>query len=197
LIYTVSTAPTDEPLTLVEAKEHLRVDDAADDDLIANQRKAARVYVETVLGRQLMLATWNLYLDSFPSGDTPIYVPLPPLLSVVSITYVDTDGVSQTEASTVYTVDTDREPGRIYLAYDQSWSDTRSQRKAVTVQFTAGYSSGNAAAQQLAVPQTIKAAILFVLADLYENREAELDAQTYHNETVDRPLWSERLLEVA
>lgn len=163
LVQTV--APASEPVTLAEAKLHLRVEVSDDDDLITGLLKAARQYAETVTGRQLMQATWRLNLDAWPDDDE-IRVPKPPLQSVSSITYVDTAGATQTVAASDYQVDANSEPGRIVPAYGEVWPAVRDQLNAIAVTYVAG---GAAASS---VPEGIKAAIKLLLAHWYETREA-------------------------
>jgi uncharacterized phiE125 gp8 family phage protein len=144
-------------------KTHLRVTTDLEDTLLSTLITAARRGVEAHTERALVSQTWTLKLDAFPDV---ICVPMPPLSSVSSITYIDTAGDSQTLASSVYTTDTDSEPGRIFLAEDQSWPTTNARRQAVTVTFVAGYGAATA------VPEDIKAAILLTVGHLYANREA-------------------------
>ena len=75
-----STAPTTEPVTISEAKAHLRVDEnvAEEDELIAAYIAAAREYCEGFQNRAYITQTWELWLDSFPDKDY-IEIPLPPL----------------------------------------------------------------------------------------------------------------------
>ncbi len=161
---TETVAPTVEPVTLAEAKIHLRQDFPDDDDLITTLIAAARQHISMFTRRAFVDTTYTMKLDAYP---TEIWVPRSPLSSVTSITYIDSDGNSQTEASSVYDVDTDTEPGRISLADGQSWSDTRQQNNAVTVTFVAGY--GAAATN---VPETIRAAIKLLVGHWYQSREA-------------------------
>lgn len=185
-----TVAPATEPLSLADAKLHLRVVSDDDDDLITALIQGAREYVETFLRRQLVTATWAMTLDEFPDSDGDITLPLPPLASVTSIAYVDGDGDDQTLDSANYTVHTNCEPGKITLAYGESWPSTRDQPDAVTVTFVAGY--GAAAA----VPAGIVAAIKLVLGDLYENREAAvLGTIRSDNPTVKNLLWTYRIAE--
>lgn len=158
-----------EPVSLAEVKTWCRVDASnhTDDALLLSLITAARQSIDGPdgwLGRALMKQTWDLKLDGFPSGDV-LYVPLPPLISVTSITYTDTAGSAQTLATTVYAVDTASEPARIALKYGQSWPSTYSQIDVVTIRLVCGYTSANA------VPQTIKTAIKALVAHLYEHRE--------------------------
>lgn len=165
------TAPAVEPVTLAEARLHLKSDTdvTADDTLISALIVAARELAEAETRRALITQTWKLTLDEFPADCDPIRVPRPNLLTVTGITYVDTDGATQTLASSTYTVLTDRLPGEIHLAYDEEWPETRAVPNAVAVTFTCGY--GAAAS---AVPGPIKAAMLLDIGDLYVNRESAI-----------------------
>jgi hypothetical protein len=209
LTLTTVTAATEEPLLLQEAKDHCRVDGTEQDGVIANLVSAAREYVETFTGRQLISATLRLRLDYFPGGCSRgvpaagyrpagdvewrfigggggILVPRPPLVSVSSITYVDTAGATQTLSAGAYQVDTDSEPGRIQPAYNTTWPSTRSQLNAVTITYVAGY------ATRTAVPASIKQAMLLLIGHWYENREAVGQAGGTIALAVESLLWSQR-----
>lgn len=162
----LGTAPTSEPVTTAEAKAHLRVDISDDDTLIAALIVAARQAFEEINGRSLFTTTWKLILDGWPDGET-IRLPRPPLQSVTSITYTDTDGNTTVWDAANYEVETMRTPGRVYLAYNASWP-TASLRPASPITIT--YVSGWATVE--AIPQRYKAAILLLVGHLYENREA-------------------------
>lgn len=110
--------------------------------------QAARIEAETKTRGVLVTQTWDLHLDNFPGWE--MHIPNPPLQSVSSITYVDTDGTTQTLAADQYLVDTKSQPGRITPAFGLTWPTTRAQTNAVTVRFVAGH--GAAAA----VPENIK-----------------------------------------
>lgn len=160
------TAPSDEPVSLDEAKLHLRVDDAAEDNYVNGLLIAARTWCENYQNRAYLTQAWRLTLDAFPRcGQSVIRVPRAPLRSVTNIQYVDTDGVTQTWASSNYLVDTQSEPGRIALAYGASWPSTRCQVGAVTVNYSAGYGEAED------VPEQVKHAIKLVLGDWYNQRE--------------------------
>lgn len=191
----LATAPSVEPMLKAEAKAYLRVDSANTDEdtLVDSLIIAARQQAETYTGRALITQTWDLVLDRFPSGDRPIDVPLPPLQSVTSITYLDTNGTSQTLSSANYIVDTKNEPGRIALAVGESWPDTQADRiNAVTVRFVAGY--GAAAA----VPEGIKTAMKLLIAHWFENREPVAAGVGFSSTpmpmSVEMLLWQHRIL---
>lgn len=142
---TLTTGPASEPLTVAQTKDHLRVDITDDDDIIAAYIKAAREHTESFLARTLLTSTWTLVLDNFPSGNS-IPLPRPPLQSVSSLKYVDTDGTQQTWATTNYSVDTNSEPGRLYLAYETVWPSNRSIENAIEIEYVAGYRTAFTAA---------------------------------------------------
>jgi uncharacterized phiE125 gp8 family phage protein len=157
------TAATFKPLevALVKRRPELRLTSStsADEDLvIADMIESATEAYEEYTNNILCLSTWNLYLDVFPNE---IEVP-GPLSSVVSITYLDTDGVLQTLATTVYKVDTTSPlAGRITLKYGEEWESTYPEANAVIVQFIAGYANAGA------IPQRIKDGLIAKIQELY------------------------------
>jgi uncharacterized phiE125 gp8 family phage protein len=157
--------PTEEPVSLDEAKSQCRVDTSDDDTFITGLIVAARQYVEGASRRAFITQTWRLSLDEWP-GDDEIELPKPPLVSVTSVIYKDTVGAQTTLSSSLYIVDTDSEPGRVKLAYGESWpSDTLYPANPIQITYVAGY--GAAAA----VPAWVKQAIKLIVGHWYENRE--------------------------
>jgi uncharacterized phiE125 gp8 family phage protein len=160
------TPPAAEPLTLAEAKAHLRVDSASEDDLITGLIKAAREWCEEYQNRAYITQTWDLCLDAFP--ESPSYLPKPPLQSIASFKYYDKEGTEHVFDAADYVVDTAGFKGRISLAYGKSWpSVTLQPMNGVVIQFVAGY--GDAVTD---VPERIRSAIKLLIGHLYENREA-------------------------
>jgi len=173
------TPPAAEPVSLAEAKLHLRVDFDEDDALIQALISAARQAAEMLTQRQLVTARWRMVLDSFPgpslmgvpAGQTftlpghAILMPKSPLQSVVEIRYLDMAGVSQVMPSAHYTVDKACEPARITPVFGQIWPVALPQIGAVSVTFDAGY--GSAAD----VPEGLKSWIKLRLGSLYAHRE--------------------------
>ncbi len=155
-----------EPLTTAQAKAHLRVDISDDDTLIDAIILAARKRLETDSSLALITQTLEMTLDCFPPGNCPIQLKRPPLQSVTSIKYIDTDGVEQTWSSSLYRVDTASRPSRITPAYDESYPSTREVTGAVTIRFVAGY--GDASTN---VPEDLIQALKMLIGHFYENRE--------------------------
>ena len=164
------TGPTAEPVTLAEAKLHLRVDIDDDNDLIEALVAAAREYVERLCRPQVALIsqTWKLVLDATP-GDTITLRPYP-LQSVSSIKTISDAGVEATYSSSGYQVDTSSEPGRVRLKSGYSWPSTTLQAlNGFQVTFVAGFGDDPSD-----VPQQIRQAVLLLIGHWYENREVQI-----------------------
>lgn len=135
--YQITTAPAHEPVSLEQAKRHLRIDDTASDSLLRSYLRAARLLGEDYTGRAFLWQTIEAKMSGFPVA---FQLPRPPLIAVRSISYVDTAGTTQTVDSSVYDVDTTSEPGKVLLAYDEDWpSDLRAHHHDVTVTYIAGH----------------------------------------------------------
>jgi uncharacterized phiE125 gp8 family phage protein len=184
------TAPTAEPITTAVAKLHLKVDHSLDDDLIDSLCMAAREMVETDTGRKCISQTWDLKLDCFPSG--AIVLPFPPVTSVTSVSYVDTNGTTQTWSSSLYSTDlppgAESSPGRIYPVYSESYPSIRSQRNAVTVRFVCGFTSST-------VPGRMVAAMKLLIGHWYANRESVVvgTISTELDQAVQALTWQSRV----
>lgn len=140
------TGPTSEPVTLGEVKDHLSFDGAEKDGLIAGYVLAARREIETLTNRALMTQTWDYTINrGWPMKAADgcwrqrIELPLAPVQSVTSVTYVDESGTTQTLGTSQYVLGTDGELGVIFPAYGVEWPTTRDQPAAVSVRFVAGY----------------------------------------------------------
>lgn len=163
----IKTPPAVEPVTLDQAKEHLRVQHDNENAYISALIKAARKYAEKVTGRTFISTVYLLSLDRFPaSAAEPVLLPRPNLVSVDFVKYRDTAGVLQTWAAENYGISTASVPGQLFPAFNKEWPDTRNQPDAVTIEYTAGF--GAAATD---IPEPLIAAIKLVLGTLYMNRE--------------------------
>lgn len=174
------TAPTVEPVSVVDARAHLNVITSDDDELIAVMITAAREAAEVKVGRSLCTQTWRLTLDSFPGGSMAgvpygrafgipphaILLERPPVQSVTSIKYDDMAGVEQTVSSTLYKVELSSEPARITPVFGQIWPIPLPQIGAVRVTYVAGYGGADA------VPAGIRQWILMQVGTMYANRES-------------------------
>ncbi|HXH05859.1 MAG TPA: hypothetical protein VNI83_04640 [Vicinamibacterales bacterium] len=171
------SGPTEEPVTRLEAKRHLRLDDGltADDPLVDGLIRAARERVEAVTGRQLVKATYELVAGGFPRADS-LELPRPPLRQVISVTYRDPTGTTRTWETTRYQILAPSGPaaarGRIAPVYGETWPPTQPETlEAVTIRFEAGYGA------PAAVPAALKQAILLLLGAWYVRREDDTDPE--------------------
>lgn len=174
LISTVASAsPYIAPLTLAYAKEHIRALGTTDDTLIAVYINQAASYFEEQTGRQLLTATREVWLDAFPfigaSGmDGRIELPKPPLQTVVSVKYIDPNGVLQTfrGGSPVGDLFRYSAPAGDYCSrgwvepiYGGRWPTARAETGSVRIRYTCGY--GDTAA---AMPALVKGILCFLTA---------------------------------
>ena len=153
------------PVTVAEARDHLRVDDDAEDARIAALIGVATEALdgpEGLLGRALVTQTWSLTLDRFPPL---ISVPLPPCQAIGSISYLDPSGSECVLDPDAYEVtgSSSNIAARIRPLRGTSWPRVGTRDDAVQVEFTAGWPL---------VPERLRQAILMHVAHLYENRES-------------------------
>ena len=172
---TLVTGPTTEPITVDELKEHLRIDGDDDDAYLLTCIKAARTWFEGQTKRGIITQTWSYTVD----GDWPLKygrqwldfplnpVPAQTSPSTVVVTYVDTDGATQTLAETQYDLVGRLHGSYIVPAYNVEWPSVRDVPSAVSVQFVAGESSA---------PDDIKMALMILAGHYYENRETSKGA---------------------
>ena len=159
------TAPAVEPVSLDEAKQYARIDAAEDNPLVQALISAAREYCEDYLSKTIITTTLELTLDEWPDGCI-ISLPRPPLQSVTSIKYTDSDGTEHTLDAADYVVSAETGRGRAYLK--EIPAVTLREIGAIKVRYVAGYASA------AAVPQKIKQAMKLLISQWDKNREASI-----------------------
>jgi uncharacterized phiE125 gp8 family phage protein len=147
------TAPTTEPVTLAEAKLYLRVDSSNEDSLISDLIVAARMSAEKWLGVSLITQTWKLAYNEYL--DNAVHLPMPPIVSVVSVVVVNRDTTTTTISANNYYLNAAKNT----LLFDNEISGF-----LIEITYNAGYGS---AAQ---VPHPIKYGILAHIAAMYDER---------------------------
>lgn len=167
---TLVTDVTEEPVSLDEEKAHLRLDTDDDDAYLAGCISAARIWVEGQTHRAILPQTWDYTIDyDWPQygGYDRIVLPLRPVKAIAatspevfSITYVDSNGVTQTLAQSQYTL---AKSGYIVPAYNVTWPEVRCVPDAITVRFVAGDADN--------IPQELHRAIMILAGQYYEYRE--------------------------
>lgn len=176
--YALVTAATEYPVSLAEAKLHLRVDIDDDDDLITSLIGAATEHVEASTARALVSRTIDFYLPQFPCNSGQIDLPLSPVSSVTNLVFTDSAATAHTwtvsgtnllnELGTINAhIDLVNTPARLVLAYSQAWpSNVLKTANAVKVRVVAGYGAATA------VPKWAKQAILLLVGTWYMQRES-------------------------
>ena len=169
----LSSAPTLTPVSVAEAKIHLRIDSSFTDDdtYIGTLIDVATLAAENYTNLALMEQTFVLDIDSFPDYFNLLKGTLR-TLTVNSITYKDENNASQTLAASNYVADGSIKPARVYYTPDATIPSTFEIPNAVNVSFTLGFT----AASQ--VPAPIKQAILLMIGTYYETRQTVSD-RTY------------------
>ena len=189
-------APLDEPYTREEAKVSWRVTIDDDDELIDGLISASREHAEIFTRRQILTATYILYMDCFPyggndaswlrpnqyvygtdirrfrSGNT-IMIPRPPLQKITKIEYLDSSGVLQVLSPLAYGVDKFSEPGRLFLNEGFWWPGTKNIPNAVRIEFVAGWENADA------VPRSLMAGMKLLGGWWYEARESSAEKMMY------------------
>jgi uncharacterized phiE125 gp8 family phage protein len=162
------TEPVVEPISLAEAKSHLRIDADfdADDLYVMGLVTAARWHVETVCDRTLIRSQWQMKLDTFPSWD--IELPRPPITTGdIVVTYIPSDGIYSPVTFTNFREDRDATPAVIRPQWNRTWPPCRGAENDVTITYWAGYGDSGKS-----VPRPAVHAMLMMIGHWFTNREA-------------------------
>lgn len=164
------TEPVIEPVTVAEAKQHLRIDaDFTDDDLyIQSLITASRYYVENHTDRTLLRTQLQMKFDYFPVWDIPLARP-PVMSDPVVVQYTPSDAAMgyQLTAFTNFRTDRDSTPAVIRPQWNGTWPSTRGAENDVVITWWAGFGTTGAD-----VPVPARHAMLLILAHWYRSREA-------------------------
>jgi len=170
-------APTQRLLPLEDAKAHLRADHHDDDDaLIESYIDAATSMLDGrdgLLQRALAPQSWALELPAFPTCDGGrIALPLPPLLAVEAVEYLDELGAWHEVASEDYEVDA----GAGCVVPLESWPSTGRAAVTVRVTYRAGYrvagsEGGSESGDAEPPPAQLIQLLKLLVANFYETRE--------------------------
>ena len=179
LIVATASGVGDRPVSVADAKEHLRiVDMTTDDDYIGVLIDTATAWCEDYCDRTFADKTYTVAFDDFV--DLRIGLPRPPVRlnataasATATISYVDQGGTTQTltwaqSGTQQFRLDRDHVPSLVYPKYLENWPSVRLDDNSVQVTYLAGY--GGAAN----VPTPAKHAIKMLVGFWYANRESVL-----------------------
>ncbi len=161
LIRTVE--PSAEPVTLAEAKAHLRLDHSSEDGLLSGLIRAAREEIERTAGLALIGQSLRLALDEWPRHGT-VTIPVHPVRAILSVTAYGPQGEVSLVDPSSYQADTVSRPARVFFREAPPALRTMN---GIEIDFTAGF--GEAGTD---VPDLLRRAMLLLVAHWYEFRTA-------------------------
>ena len=178
--------PAFEPITLADAKKHLRVDFADDDAYITSLITVARQYAENRTWRAICAATYDAFFDSY---GTEYLLPRPLCTGVNIVQYRNTSGTYTTINANDYYADLEAIPAKVYLKLPKP--QDFEPINGIKIRFTAGYANANI------VPTSLKHAIRMIVSHFYENREPVVIGRTATLEPKELPFGIESLLDMS
>ena len=156
-------APSIEPVTIVEAKTHLRVEHDGEDELIGLLIRAAREEVEAQTGLALLAQGWRLTLDAWPR-DGVVLIRKHPVTEISEVTVYGPGGDPETLPGSAWHFDPRSRPARLALS-DTSMALRR--LNGIEIDFIAGFGESGPD-----VPDSLRRAVLLLVAHWYEFRAA-------------------------
>jgi len=194
LVYVRVTPPAGDVVALARARAHLRLDPADADPLETDLLEAAIAGAvghldgrgRGALGRALLTQSWQATGDR-PADDAAGRMPgfvleLPPLREVEKVERRVGGQYQELPAGAWETVRLPAERVAVIPAGGTSWPEADVHPAAWRITFAAGYGAGDD------VPAPIRAAILLMVADLYDDRDGKTQANLVDNPTVERLL---------
>ncbi len=161
----MTSGPAVEPVSLAEAKAHLRVDSTAEDALIQSLVVTSRLHIEAALGLALIAQSWSYFLDRWPKTGR-VLLPLSPVGAITAIRVWSANGASQSLDTAGFYLDGSGLPPRLVTLADTARPYPGRPVNGIEIALTAGFG-----VQPGDVPAPIRHALLLLVAHWYENRE--------------------------
>ena len=185
----VTSEPAVEPITLAEVKSHLNISGSDDDTLITEYIKAARQLAEDYTGLKFITQTLEGYSDNWDGGATQgqwwsgrvegayfshvlngqghVTLDHGPCQSITTFETIDQSNAASTFNSSNYYLENfdNRMFPRIHLNDGATLPTALRQHNGIKITYVAGF--GDTAAD---VPSSIKHALKYMTAELYEKR---------------------------
>jgi uncharacterized phiE125 gp8 family phage protein len=165
------TPPAAEPVALPDAKAYLRVAIDDDDAVIAALIATARSHIEAQTRRALITQTWRLIRDGWPPDGRIAVMPVP-LRSVVAARIYDAGGSTHAIDTGIFVADKTAAPA---VLSSVPWTLTEPGRAAAGIEIDVEVGYGGAPAN---VPESLRQALLLLVAHWYENRGLIATGQT-------------------
>jgi uncharacterized phiE125 gp8 family phage protein len=156
--------PLAEPVSLAEAKAHLRVTHNEEDALIGALIASARRVAEARTGLSFITQDWICFRDGWPEQGV-IEIPLAPVLSVEELAVYGEDDQKAVIEPSHYVVDAASRPARLMLRGSRQWQRPGRQLNGIGIRVRVGYGTapGN-------VPAPLRQAVLMLVAHYYAGR---------------------------
>ena len=160
------TPSTLTPVTLTEAKDHLKVTGTDSDTLIQTYLNAAIKRVEDYRQSVVMSSEWELYAKTWPLS---FNLQKHPVTAINSVKYYDDDNTLQTVSSTNYRLQDFRVPCR--LEFDSNFTEPSlyDREYPIVVNFQAGFTYAASSSYAL-----IKQVVFLELGTYHEIRQTEM-----------------------
>lgn len=167
-------AAGEEPVDVGELTMRARISTDSEGSMLTDMLAEALDAAELCTGSRFITQTWDAYYDRF--ADLVHGLPYSPAASITSLTYIDTDGDTQTVATSVYELAETYGVGVVRLKYEQVWpTDAQLHEDTVIVRYVCGYGD------KAAVPLPIKAAIILHAANAYDQRGEAVVPKAFYN----------------
>jgi uncharacterized phiE125 gp8 family phage protein len=163
-----TTDTSTEPITVSEAKAHLRVDTTDDDSYITSLIKVARQSAEISLRRSLGVnQVYQVAYKTYPTVQRKLRIPNPPFISISSLKYFDLSNTEHTVSSDNLVVDSTGDTNAFVAIKSSTIFQEISFEKIapVVLTYTAGYSD------VADIPQPIIQGMYLLLSHYYDTRE--------------------------
>jgi len=177
MIKKLITAPTIQPVSLADTKDHLRISSSnnTQDLYIESLITSAIDQAEGMTGRALMTQTWAVIFDSW-SEMTARILPLGQIQSVSSVKYNDEDGAEQTVSTDDYLVGgIGTDEGRIIIYSDSDFVfPDLYEKDPITATFVCGYTAST-------VPETVKTAVNLLVESVFHDVDVDRAVDAHLN----------------
>jgi uncharacterized phiE125 gp8 family phage protein len=160
----LTTPPAVEPVTLAEAKAHLRIVHADEDDLIARLITAARRHLEQQTGLCLVSQGWTCFRDAWPEVSA-VELPLAPVIAVTAVTVHGEDDAAAAVDPAHYYLDQVSRPARLMLRQGRLWPRPGRTLNGIEIAVTAGFGAAGSD-----VPEPLRQALLQLMTHWYGHR---------------------------
>lgn len=160
----LTAQPALEPVTLAEAKAHLRISHSDDDAYVSTLISAARRLVELRTGLKLVQQGWSVYRDRWPA-DATVELPLFPVIQVDDVRIFGEDDTPATLDAAHYFLDHASNPARLVIRSGRTPPVPGRRTNGIEIRLQAGFG-----ANASMVPPELRQAVLLAVAACFARR---------------------------